>query len=40
MLKLDMVIINTCVDEFRDSNAKTYPNDINSAEINARNKCK
>ena len=40
MLKLDMAKLNTCVDKFKDANATSFPDDINSAERNARYKCK
>ena len=40
MMKLDMAKLNTCVDKFKDANASSYPDDINTAERNARNKCK
>ena len=40
MMKLDMSKLNSCVDKFKDANATTFPDDINSAEKNAREKCK
>jgi hypothetical protein len=39
MFKLDQDKINSCVDKFKDKNANVYPEDINSAEKNARQKC-
>ena len=39
MYKLDQDKINSCVDKFKDKNANVYPEDINSAEKNTRQKC-
>ena len=39
LLKIDEDLINKCTDKFKDSDATYYPEDLNSAERNARSKC-
>ena len=39
MFKLDQNKLNSCVDKFKDNSADFFPEDINSAEKNAKGKC-
>ena len=39
LLKLDEDLINRCTDFYKDANANSYPEDLNSAERNAQQKC-
>jgi hypothetical protein len=39
LYKLDQDLINRCTDYYKDANANSYPEDLNSAKRNAQKKC-
>ena len=39
LFKLDQDLINRCTDYYKDANANSYPEDLNSAKRNAQKKC-
>lgn len=39
LYKLDQDLVTRCTEYYKDSDAYSYPNDLNSAERNARKKC-